>query len=515
MHVSTVNDVKIYNLSAGKSVPEWIGSEARRRLERKDLDVRRRIQLIQDFNMPDISHTIDVSPDGRYIVATGAYKPWLKCYDLSDLSLKFERGVDSDIIKVVILSDDYSKLVVLEQDRYLEMHAAFGRYFRMRMPRFGRDMSYSRECSDLYLVGASNGVEVTALKFRDALHLGVGMSSGHVLVYDIRSSKPLIVKDHNNGLPIKKLDFVKRDEGNLVLSMDERVLKMWDENCGKPFAAIETETALTDFTRYPDSGLIFFANEAPRMLQYFVPSLGTAPKWCSYLETITEELEENAQPTVYDDYKFVTKTELDDMGLSHLIGSTLLRAYMHGYFIDIRLYNKAQTLTQPFAYDKYKERKVKDLVLEERENTIIKKKDILPKVNKDLAIRLRLEAETDIASVKSVKKKKSDKKKVGLFSFILIDSISLRDKKQALDRGGDLDHVEDTPFGGRSMTFTLQKSGAAGFAEREKKHKRRLYNSYVDDQLLISERVKSMNASVYDYWGSLTIILDVTCLGGI
>lgn len=44
------------------------------------------------------------------------------------------------------------------------------------------------------------------------------------------------------------------------------------------------------------SGLLFFANEAPKMLQYFVPAIGTAPKWCSYLDTVTEELEETEQP---------------------------------------------------------------------------------------------------------------------------------------------------------------------------------------------------------------------------
>jgi ribosome biogenesis protein ENP2 len=94
------------------------------------------------------------------------------------------------------------------------------------------------------------------------------------------------------------------------------------------------------------------------MLQYFVPSIGPAPKWCSYLESITEELEETAQPTVYDDYKFLTKAQLEEIGLSHLVGTNMLRAYMHGYFMDMKLYNKAVTLTQPFAYEKYKERKV-------------------------------------------------------------------------------------------------------------------------------------------------------------
>lgn len=43
---------------------------------------------------------------------------------------------------------------------------------------------------------------------------------------------------------------------------------------------------------------------------------------------------------VYDDYKFVTKQDLATLGLSHLIGTNLLRAYMHGFFIDIRLYHK-------------------------------------------------------------------------------------------------------------------------------------------------------------------------------
>ena len=36
---------------------------------------------------------------------------------------------------------------------------------------------------------------------------------------------------------------------------------------------------------------------------YFVPSLGPAPRWCSFLEGLTEELEESAAPALYDDYR--------------------------------------------------------------------------------------------------------------------------------------------------------------------------------------------------------------------
>ena len=36
---------------------------------------------------------------------------------------------------------------------------------------------------------------------------------------------------------------------------------------------------------------------------YFVPLLGPAPRWCSFLEGLTEELEESAAPVLYDDYR--------------------------------------------------------------------------------------------------------------------------------------------------------------------------------------------------------------------
>ncbi|VDM98407.1 unnamed protein product [Thelazia callipaeda] len=486
MQVLSANNVKIYNLSAGKSIPDWITDRRRRKLEQKDIDLRRRIQLIQDFDMPDMSNTVTISPDGRYIFATGTYKPFLKCFDVDDLSLKFSRGLDADVVKMIVLSDDYSKFILLQEERYLEMHAAYGRYFRMRIPKFGRDMAFCHEVSDLYIVGSGSEIwrlnleegkfleplktssssltccefnkdhqlftcgtndghieawdhrdasrcgildcalyfpshnelpEVTSLCFKDSLHLGVGTSTGHILLFDIRSSKPLFIKDHQNGLPITKLDFVP--DHNLVLSMDMRVLKMWQEMDGKPFAAIEPGSNLNSFCRYPGSGLLFMANEAPKLLQYFVPSLGMAPKWCSYLEMITEELEEAEQPVVYDDYKFVTKEQLEEVGLSHLIGTNLLRAYMHGYFMDMRLYNKAEMFTQPFAYENYKQRKIMEKIDEQRSLPVTHKtvkKPTLPSINRELASKLI----TELSLTEEMKKvnKKARKKSEQITSIL-------------------------------------------------------------------------------------------------
>lgn len=55
-----------------------------------------------------------------------------------------------------------------------------------------------------------------------------------------------------------------------------------------------------------------------------------------------EELEEGGQTTIYDNYKFLTREELEKLNLTSLIGTNLLRAYMHGFFVDYRLYKKVR-----------------------------------------------------------------------------------------------------------------------------------------------------------------------------
>lgn len=67
--------------------------------------------MIQDFEMPAVSNCIRLSSDGHYILATGIYKPRVRCYDVDNLAMKFERCFDSEVISFEILSDDYSKVL--------------------------------------------------------------------------------------------------------------------------------------------------------------------------------------------------------------------------------------------------------------------------------------------------------------------------------------------------------------------------------------------------------------------
>lgn len=94
-------------------ISQWLSERKRRALLKKNVDIKRRIELIQDFDMPALSTTIRVSNDGNYIMATGIYKPRIKCFDVNNLSLKFDRCFDSEAVTFEILSDDYSKVSIL------------------------------------------------------------------------------------------------------------------------------------------------------------------------------------------------------------------------------------------------------------------------------------------------------------------------------------------------------------------------------------------------------------------
>lgn len=51
MKVSTLNGVKIYDLSAGKSLPEYVNEAKKKKIKLKHLDeYRNRIDLIQDLD---------------------------------------------------------------------------------------------------------------------------------------------------------------------------------------------------------------------------------------------------------------------------------------------------------------------------------------------------------------------------------------------------------------------------------------------------------------------------------
>lgn len=153
------------------------------------------------------------------------------------------------------------------------------------------------------------------------------------------------------------------------------------------------------------------ALDSPQMSAYYVPELGPAPRWASFLDGVTEELEddvdgaEGAGKGAYRDYKFVDRAELDSLGLSHLVGTSTLKPYMHGYFLSLKLYTTARLLANPSSYTEHREKVVQSKIAAQQESRIRARKQ-QPKVNKALAERVRKQEEREEAKEKRRREKK-------------------------------------------------------------------------------------------------------------
>ena len=95
---------------------------------------------------------------GFEFVVAGIYPPQIKTYELSQLSMKFERHFDSEILDFQILSDDYSKMAFLCADRSINFHAKYGHHYSLRIPRMGRDLEYDCWSCDLLCAASSPDV---------------------------------------------------------------------------------------------------------------------------------------------------------------------------------------------------------------------------------------------------------------------------------------------------------------------------------------------------------------------
>lgn len=437
------NDISVYQISGtnvAKSLPDWLERKRKRSLK-NDIDYQNRVELIQDFEFSESSNKIKVSRDGNYAMATGTYKPQIHVYDFANLSLKFERHTNTENVDFLILSDDWTKSVHLQNDRSLEFHTKGGIEHKIRIPKFGRTLAYNDVNCDLFVGGAGNeiyrlnleagrfmkpfniesdrgvnsidinpihglfsagledgtvefwdprakqrvikleipeatsdGSEISCVKFaNNSLNFACGTSDGLSMIYDLRTSHPLITKDQGYGFGIRKIIWLEEsgnEDMNLILTADKKIAKIWNRDNGKPYAAMEPSVDINDVEHIPGTGMFFMANESIPMHTYYIPQLGPSPRWCSFLDNITEELEEKPSDTVYSNYKFLTKQDVAKLGISHLIGSNVLRAYMHGYFIDNELYDKVNLIANPNSIKDEREREIRKRIEKERESRI-------------------------------------------------------------------------------------------------------------------------------------------------
>lgn len=246
----------------------------------------------------------------------------------------------------------------------------------------------SRSKSRVAILGGQEG-EITALDFSPTgLSLATGTSNGLIKLFDLRSPKPLLQKDHGPGFPIKNLiHMTTSSQEKKILSADKQMIKIWDELDGETWTSVEPLVDINFVTWCKNSGMILTANEGKPMHSFFIPQLGSAPRWCSFLDNMVEEMAEEVSTDQYDNFKFLTLPELKSLSLSHLIGKTnLLRPYMHGYFVASKLYEQARLIANPYAMDEERAKRIKEKVEKERASRIRGNKKV--KVNQKLVDKL-------------------------------------------------------------------------------------------------------------------------------
>ncbi|KAL9642790.1 hypothetical protein ABK040_009865 [Willaertia magna] len=416
MNIASTNyGVQVYDLEGKQSLVDIINKSNIK--AKYNTAVKNYFNLIDDLEFPTATSNICLAGDENHLFATGLYPPQIRCFLLDELTMKFKRHVDYEILKLCPLTSDFKKLATLCVDRYVELHAQWGSYYRFRIPKFGRDIAYHDHSAELLMVGSSNemyrfnleqgmfrkptesytnseaintikinpvhqlfalgcdngfvecvdprtkrvagvldacssigkllstsidnvGSSITAFEFdNDGISFAVGNDRGRVGLFDLRKQGAIFVKDHLSEQRVVKISY--HDLTKNIISADNRTIKIWDKSTGNNFTNLEYPTNISDFCVIPQSGMIMVGGERSKVKPYYIPSLGPAPKWCSFVDTMTEELEEFKKNTVYQDFKFLTLEEIKDLGLEDLHGTDLLKPYMHGFFIKMSLYKRA------------------------------------------------------------------------------------------------------------------------------------------------------------------------------
>jgi ribosome biogenesis protein ENP2 len=69
---TSINGVKLYNVSSAPNVPTWLNPKKQRAL-RKNPHYMQRVELIQELKFETATTRIKATPDGEYLIASGAF----------------------------------------------------------------------------------------------------------------------------------------------------------------------------------------------------------------------------------------------------------------------------------------------------------------------------------------------------------------------------------------------------------------------------------------------------------
>lgn len=213
-----------------------------------------------------------------------------------------------------------------------------------------------------------------------------------------------MTKRHPYMLPIHTIKSHK--QSSKLISADSKSIRIMNEKTGELFTTVESKHVINGVAVYQDSGLLLVPCENRRIGTYYIPDLGKAPDWCSFLDNMTEENEEARSENIYDEYKFLTLEEIEKLGAKKFIGTKFLKSYMHGFIMKSKMYMKLKQESQPFDYEKYRKEKVEKKLENEFKDRIYVKNP-KAKVNRKVLEKIKAQG--------SKKKQKEADAKMAIF----------------------------------------------------------------------------------------------------
>lgn len=171
-----------------------------------------KIESIKSFEYSVASTGICISPNQKRIISLGIYQPAVKMFDLSSMTMKFERHLVADGVKALALVENGEKFVVLRNDRTFEFHTRNGMHDQIKMPGQSRDICFNSVAAELYSGGRHDEI------YR--VDLGQGRFLKGMPVNNVQS----IVFSNENGLigcaDNRKVYFIDSRNREIVLSVN-------------------------------------------------------------------------------------------------------------------------------------------------------------------------------------------------------------------------------------------------------------------------------------------------------
>nr|UXY87696.1 nucleolar protein 10 [Cryptomonas curvata] len=196
----------------------------------ENLSNQKIINSIFNFNFPSLVKKIKQTNDNSYLIAYGEYPPQIRCFDLYNLSLKFQRTINCEINDFEIISQNWEKLILLRSDKFLEFHSKSGYYYQVKIPDIANSLFFDNLSKILYIFSINNEIyrfNVEEGKFISSILsnldyyntssaksllgdcLGLGNSRGLVELWDFKfSKKPVSTIDGLIYLKKKKKNYV-------------------------------------------------------------------------------------------------------------------------------------------------------------------------------------------------------------------------------------------------------------------------------------------------------------------